>query len=328
MTEELKKGTTRRDFLIRAVKAAAALAATGAAGYRFRTNIIPVADVSGDRAFTLPDFSVAGHAGKMAIATGTDRVRMLNRAIDAIGGIGSFVKTGDRVLIKVNAAFATPPMLCATTNPDLLAEIVRLCRSSGASVAVTDNPINDPVSCFELTGIADAARRSGATLWVPKADSFRPMTLPGGRLIRNWPFLSTPFQGITKLIGVAPVKDHHRAGASMIMKNWYGLLGGTRNVFHQDIHNIVKELALLVKPTLAILDGTMTMMTNGPTGGSVDDLKATGALVVSTDQVAADGFGVTLLGRKAADLPYITKAAAAGAGTANFELLNPVRING
>ena len=51
---------------------------------------------------------------------------------------------------------------------------------------------------------------------------------------------------MNKLIGLAPVKDHHRSGARMTMKNWYGLLGGRRNVFHQDIHTLIKELALMV----------------------------------------------------------------------------------
>ncbi|MHC4586863.1 MAG: DUF362 domain-containing protein, partial [Planctomycetota bacterium] len=70
-----------------------------------------------------------------------------------------------------------------------------------------------------------------------------------------------------KLIGITPVKHHARAGASMSMKNWYGLLGGRRNIFHQDINTIIAELSMMVKPTLVILDGTEVMMTNGPTGG-------------------------------------------------------------
>ena len=83
----------------------------------------------------------------------------------------------------------------------------------------------------------------------------------------------------------------------MTLKNIYGFLGGRRNVFHQDINGIVTELAQLLKPTLCILDGTVTMMTNGPTGGSLSDLKETGTMVVSTDPVAADAVGVELLGR-------------------------------
>jgi uncharacterized protein (DUF362 family) len=137
--------------------------------------------------------------------------------------------------------------------------------------------------------------------------------------------LVAPFHGATKLIGLAPVKDHHRSGASLTMKNWYGLLGGRRNVFHQDINTIIFELARLVRPTLVILDGTTTMMTNGPTGGSLDDLKATNTMIACTDAVAADAFGATLLGKTAAGLPFIGKAAAAGLGTADFESLNPTR---
>jgi len=111
----------------------------------------------------------------------------------------------------------------------------------------------------------------------------------------------------------------------MIMKNWYGLLGGRRNMFHQDIHTIITELAMMVKPTLVILDGTFSMITNGPTGGSLDDLKQTNTMIVSTDQVAADAVGATLLGRPLSALPFITRAAAAGVGTADYESLNPIR---
>jgi uncharacterized protein (DUF362 family) len=128
------------------------------------------------------------------------------------------------------------------------------------------------------------------------------------------------------VIGIAPVKDHHRSGASMTMKNWYGLLGGRRNIFHQDIHTIITELAMMVKPTLVILDGTTTMIANGPTGGSLADLKQTNTMIVSTDQVAADAFGATLLGKTVADLPYIFKAEAAGLGTADYEVLKPIRL--
>ena len=133
--------------------------------------------------------------------------------------------------------------------------------------------------------------------------------------------------GADKLIGITPVKDHSRSGASMTMKNWYGLLGGRRNIFHQDINNIIKELAMMVTPTLVILDGTVTMMANGPTGGSLSDLKQTNTMIVSTDQVAADAFGVTLLGKTASDLPFISKAEMAGVGTTDYESLNPARAD-
>ncbi len=318
----------RREFLKRSAKAGIAVAGAGLLGYALYDAKGPVSsEGDGGGLVHLPSFAMAENGPRMAIATGADRINSINLALKALGGIETFVKPGDRVLIKVNAAFASPPFLCATTNPELLAEVCRLCFKAGASaVIVTDNPINSPESCFALSGMGEAARSVGAGVILPKDAFFKPTTVPGGTLIRNWPVLYTPFEGVTKLIGLAPVKDHHRSGASMSMKNWYGLIGGRRNIFHQNINDFIKELGLMVTPTLVILDGTMTMMTNGPTGGSLSDLKATNTMIVSTDQVAADAFGVTLLGKTARDLPYLQKAEAAGVGTADYEPLRPIRV--
>ena len=319
---------TRREFLLRSAKAGALIAASSLAGFLLHDSKGPAASSDGDSgSVSLPDFSIPGLTSRMCIATGDDRTRTANLALKSLGGMETFVQRGDHVLIKVNAAFATPAILCATTHPDLVSEVVRLCIHAGAaSVTVTDNPINDPESCFALTGIGEAARSSGARLALPRQTDFHPTTVSGGMLIRKWPLLYEPFKGVNKVIGMAPVKDHHRSGASMSLKNWYGLLGGRRNIFHQDIHRLIQELALMIKPTLVILDGTFTMMTNGPTGGSLGDLKQTNTLIVSTDQVAADAFGATLLGRSARDLPFIGKAAESGAGTQNFESLQPIRV--
>ncbi|MBP7831236.1 MAG: DUF362 domain-containing protein [Kiritimatiellae bacterium] len=316
----------RRDFLARGLKAAAAIAVTGAVGHSFGWR------AGGGRRedageWSVPDFSKPGLEPRLGIVTGPDRVSNLRRAMEALGGWNSFVGPGDAVLLKVNAAFASPPSLGATTHPDLVAEAVAQCRRAGAArVVVTDHPINEPESCFEWTGIGAAARAAGAEVWIPRERDFAPVTLRGGRLIRRWPFLRAPFEGIHRLIGLAPVKDHFRSGASMTLKNWYGLLGGKRSVFHQDIHALIAELAQLVRPTLVILDGATTMVRNGPTGGSLSDLKPTQTMIAGTDPVAADAFGATLLGRQAADLPHLVRAAAAGAGTASYELLNPIRI--
>ena len=84
---------------------------------------------------------------------------------------------------------------------------------------------------------------------------------------------------------------------------------------------------MMVTPSLVILDGITAMMTNGPTGGSLEDLKQTNTMIVSTDQVATDAFGATLLGKSSSALPYIAKAEAAGLGTADYESLNPVRLS-
>jgi len=321
-----KSAYSRRELLVRSAKAGASITAAGLISYWLYEGSPPEPFQKKDALVTVPDFTIAQADRKMGIVTGKDRLKNLQQAFKILGGIETFIRPGDKVLLKVNAAFATPPGLSATTHPEMVREVARLCFKAGASsVVVTDNPINDPASCFTLTGIADAARAAGAALAFPKQDAFQPTTLPGGSLIKDWPLLFSPFDGVNKLIGISPVKDHHRSGASMAMKNWYGLLGGRRNLFHQDIHNAIKELAMLVSPTLVVLAGTFVMMTNGPTGGSFQDLKQTDTMIVSTDQVAADAFGASLLNRNLSDLPFISKAEAAGVGTADYASLNPRR---
>jgi uncharacterized protein (DUF362 family) len=319
--------TDRRQFMRRIMRAALSAAGAGALGLIFWDREGPRMVASQVQSLTLPDFSNPDQSGKVSRVHGRDRAQNVVLALEALGGMRAFVKPGDKVLLKVNAAFATPPELGATTHPRLVAEVVALCRKAGADrVMITDNPINDPAACFELTGIGPAAREAGAGLFLPSPDRFAAYSLPGGQLIRNWPVLGSPLLWADRVIGLAPVKDHHRSGASLTLKNWYGLLGGRRNIFHQQIHGIIAELATMIKPTLVILDGTRSMMTNGPTGGSLSDLKATHRLIAGTDPVAVDALGATLLGKRVAELPYLALAEKAGAGTVDYRSLKYVEV--
>jgi len=307
-------------------KAGLSITAAGAVSYLLYDKKGPAQNAAAGKIATLPDFSVPSQAGRtISIVEGQERSKTLNKAIELLGGMERFIRPGDIVVIKPNAAFASPPMLGATTHPDLITEVVKLCYGSKAKkVIVADNPINDPVSCFAISGIGKAAESAGAEVILPKDYLFKNTSLAGGQLIKDWPLFSGPFEKANKLIGIAPLKNHHRSGASMTMKNWYGLLGGQRSIFHQNINNIIAELAMLVKPTLVILDGTEVMMSNGPTGGSISDLKRANTLIAGCDMVAVDSYGCGLLDMKISDLPYLAKAAAAGAGTTDFQLLKPV----
>jgi uncharacterized protein (DUF362 family) len=328
MTEPNQINPARRQLLVRGAKAVASIAAAGTVAYWLYDREGPKGDSEAGRSgVTLPDFSVPRKDGQtISIIKGEDRAKTINKAIELLGGIERFISPGDVVAIKPNVGFASPPILGATTHPDVVAAVVRLCYDRGRArkVIIIDNPINDPASCFAISGIGKAAAAAGAEVLMPKNNLFSHTTLKGGSLIRNWPVFYGPLAGANKLIGIAHVKDHHRSAASMSMKNWYGLLGGRRNIFHQDINTIIAELAMMVKPTFVILDGTETMMTNGPTGGSVSDLKKTNTMIASCDMVAADAFGCSLLNLKPSDLPYLSLAEKAQVGTANYESLKPL----
>ena len=71
----------------------------------------------------------------------------------------------------------------------------------------------------------------------------------------------------------------------------------------------------MIKPTLVVLDGTVSMMANGPTGGSIDDLKVTETLIAGTDPVAVDALDATLRGKGPEDMPHLLTAQDLGVGT-------------
>jgi uncharacterized protein (DUF362 family) len=267
-------------------------------------------------------------------------VRAAIAGLDPSLGIKRFITRGDVVLIKPNVGFDRPPHLGATTNPEVLRWVIRLCREAGAvKIIVTDNPIESPEACFAKSGIARVADAEGAQLVQPTQSRFETVSVGNGSaspargLPDRWPILHQPLVEATKLIGVAPVKDHNLCSASMNLKNWYGLLGGRRNQFHQAIHEVISDLALLFSPTLVIADATRVMMRNGPTGGRTSDVKPGGelgrpALIASVDPVACDAWCYqNLLGRDPARLTYLDLAqrkigAQIGAGERRLGELN------
>ena len=86
-------------------------------------------------------------------------LKMVKRALDEMGGVERhFITKGDVVVVKPNVAFDKNPDLAATTQPDTVSAVVKLCLGAGArKVIVADNPINNPESCFFKTKVGDAA---------------------------------------------------------------------------------------------------------------------------------------------------------------------------
>lgn len=277
-----------------------------------------------DDARILPSFAVdrGTNPVTMAIARGSDPAALVAGAFGELGGIERFVSKGDVVLIKPNVAFDRPAALGATTHPDVLKAVAAAVRDAGASqILIADNPINQPEGCFFKSGITAAANEIGADLMLPRPSAFAPVRIDGD-VLSTWPMFYEPFAQADKVIGIAPLKDHNLCSASMTMKNWYGMLGGRRNQFHQRIHGIISDFPHMVKPTLAILDATRVLMRNGPTGGSLGDVKRGDTLVMGTDMIAIDTFGYGLLGRDPAELEYLHLAEARGLGSTQWKDAN------
>jgi len=305
----------RREFLIQIAKAsAAALAVTGIGAWLANREI-----AGPETLYRFPDFSVPSDrlARDIIVARGDNPQAMIEAAVRAMGGIEKFISTGDRVLVKPNVGFDRPPILGATTSPEVVGAIVGLCLAAGArEVIVSDNPINSPSASFARSGITRAVEQAGGTVRFLAEGDFRETAI-GGVAIPDFLAAAGLLEGVDKVIGVPTLKDHNLSGMSFAMKNWYGLLGEGRNRFHQDIHNVIADLAMMMKPTLIIGDATRILMRHGPTGGSPSDVKPGGTIIASTDAVAVDALGIELLERTLRDSPSIELAAARGIGSAD-----------
>lgn len=275
--------------------------------------------------FRLPDtYKVAKptSAAEVGIGRGERPAEALRAALDGIGGLSHFIQPGDIVLVKPNVAFDRAPNLGATSNPKLLKELIHMllvdCRAQ--EVRVADNPIESPPDCFAKSKIDQATDEAGGRVYLPDSNAFKMLNTPGAKLIENWWFFQRPFTNVDKVIGLAPVKDHNLCSASMGIKNWYGLLGGTRNQFHQDIHEIVSDLSVMMKPTLTILDGTHVLMQNGPTGGDPSNVKLGDTVLAALDPVAGDAWAYEHLLERGRDYPrYLLKAEEKGSGRVDWD---------
>ena len=266
-------------------------------------------------------------AVEMAIVRGPDPAANVRRAVEAMGGMGRFVKRGERVVIKPNIGWNRLPEQAANTNPEVVAEVVKLVAAAGAGkIWVTDVSVNTPEQCFARSGIEKAAKAAGAIVVRPNATAFREVDV-SGKLLHTGDVLF-PFVEADRVINVPVVKQHGLSGATMAMKNWYGVLGGQRVKLHQNIHLSIVDLAAMVKPTLTIMDATRILLANGPTGGSLADVKQMDTIAVSSDEVALDAFGAGLLGLSPSDLGFIVEGMKAGLGTPQWQSLKTVELGG
>jgi uncharacterized protein (DUF362 family) len=316
----------RRTFVRRLMTAGGVTGAAGYAAFAPPQWPLSLRDDTGHRSMPritplrLPGtYQVAkpASAADVGIGRGERPAEMLRAALDGVGGLAHYIKPGDIVLVKPNVAFDRSPNLGATSNPELLKVLIQMllvdCRAQ--EVRVADNPIESPADCFAKSQIQGATIEAGGRVYLPDSNAFRMLHTPGAKLIENWWFFHRPFTNVDKVIGLSPVKDHNLCSASMGMKNWYGLLGGTRNQFHQDIHEIVSDLSVMMKPTLTILDGMHVLMQNGPTGGDPSNVKKGDAVLASLDPVACDAWAFEHLLERGREYPtYLYKAEEKGSG--------------
>ncbi len=311
----------RREALVRILRLAGLSAGSVAAGYWLTTRSVRPAErilLAAPHSHTVPPNPALPD---LAVISGGSPRQLVQRALAELGGVQRFVSRADIVIVKPNIAWDRTPEQAANTNPDVVAEVVRQCWSAGAKkVIVTDVSCNDPRRCFERSGIANAARLEGAEILLPDPEKFREVNL-GGDILEEWPVFQ-PFLEADKIINVPVAKHHSLTGATLGMKNWYGILGGQRHRLHQRIHESLVDLADFVRPTLTLIDSYRVLLRNGPTGGNLEDVLLKKTLVAGTDPVALDAYvAKAYWNLDSQALPYLKMAEDRGLGTLQFDKL-------
>lgn len=255
----------------------------------------------------------AAPAYDLVVATGPSPTKITSAAVDALGGMKSFVKRGDVVVVKPNIGWDRTPEYAANTNPEVVATIVRLCMEAGAKkVKVFDRSVNDPRRCYVQSGVADAVKKAGGEMSYIDERKFRDMKI-NGSILKSWP-LYTELMEADKVINAPIAKHHGLSRLTLGMKNWMGVMGGSRASIHQKIDESLVDLAMAIKPTLVVLDAVRILTANGPQGGNLKDVKKLDTVVAGVNQVAVDAYGATLFGMKPAELGYVRLASQKGFG--------------
>jgi uncharacterized protein (DUF362 family) len=298
---------TRRRFLGQAASAAGALAARP-------LRVLGDPDPSPSGA----DMSVARLASTSAAAGSEGSAARLTRAaIGGLGGMSRFVRRGDVVWVKPNMGWNRAPELAANTHPDIVAELVRLCYEAGAKkVKVGDNTCHAATQCYQTSGVAAAAVAAGAVVIQLEEARFRETAI-GGERLTNWPVYSEILEA--DLVINVPIAKHH--GMSIVtlgMKNYMGVVGGRRNLWHQDLPTCLCDIVAFMRPRLSVLDATRILTAHGPQGGNTADVKRLDTILASTDIIALDAFGAELLGRRPEEIATVRAGFERGLGEIDY----------
>lgn len=269
----------------------------------------------------------------LVVARGGEPEEMVRQALKALGGIERFVKKGADVVIKPNIGPPTSGYeYAATTNPWVVAAVVKLCQEAGAKrVRVMDNVFDqiDPAANYAKSGIHEQVTKAGGEMEIMSRVKFSQVPLPGGIDFKS----ALVYEDILKadvLINIPIPKKHGTSTLTLGMKNLMGVVSGRRGDYHFNIGQRVADLTSRVMPTLTIVDAVRILVNQGPQNFNLNNVKKLDTIIASADIVAADSYAASLYNLKPDDIPYIKAGAAMGLGKSNLSGLKieEIRVGG
>lgn len=317
-------GLSRRDFLRGAVVGLGALLAakfsSACAAPQPAAVTVPAAAPAVPVPVSEQEQAPATAYPDIAIVRGGEPDALARQAMDMLGGMGRFVKKGDNVIIKPNIGPAMRTYeFAATTNPWLVAAVVKLCFEAGAGrVRVMDKPFSGSAeSGFANSGIREQVEKAGGVIEIMSHLKYVSTDIPLGKDIKKWDIYEDVLKADV-LINMPVAKQHGSSRLTLGMKNLMGTVNMAQ-MFHTNLHQRIADLASRVRPALTIVDAIRILTANGPTGGNLKDVKKLDTVIAGTDIVAVDSYSTSLFGLKPDDIPHIKIAASMGLGTSNLD---------
>lgn len=236
------------------------------------------------------------------------------RAALAEVGITAGAVAGKRILLKPNLVETAAGAGHINTHPEVVRAAAKALRALGAAeVLIGEGPGHrrDTILVLEESGLAqilvdeklrfvDLNRQRGfAVANAGQRSGLLRLTLPVVLAEIDW------------IVSLAKLKTHHWAGATLAMKNLFGLMPGSyygwpKNVLHYaGLQESILDINATVRPQLAIVDGIVGMEGDGPIMGTP---KSAGVLVVGTNLPAVDASAARIMGLDPARIRYLADA--------------------
>jgi len=259
--------------------------------------------------------------------SGGEPLPLLQAALGAFGGIQNFISRGDRVVIKPNIGWDRKPEQAANTNPQLVAEVVKICYDAGAAkVRIFDRTCNNPQRCYANSQIEALAKSYGAEVEQIRDFKFKDYSLPEGELLKEWPIYKDYLEA-DKIINIPIAKHHSMSRVSLGLKNLMGVMGGNRGSIHNNFTQKINDICAHILPTLTIIDAYRILLRNGPSGGNVNDVKLAKTLIMSPCTVSADYLSLDLFDLQVREVPHIEEAIHRGLNKFDVTKLDVKRID-
>lgn len=261
----------------------------------------------------------------LSVGTGKDYTSLVSSVLQPLGGIASFVKTGDRVVIKPNIGWDRRPDQAANTHPEVVTAVVKLALQAGAKVVqIFDRSCNEERRCYVNSGIKPALDNIGnRKVQCSYVDSrkFIPVTIEKGKSINKWSFYKDALEADC-YINIPVAKHHGLARLTLGLKNTMGVIGGNRGKIHGNMGQNLADLNTVIRANLTIIDATRILLRNGPQGGNLKDVRVLDTILASPDPVAADAFATTLFDLKPEEIDSTMAAAAMGLGEMDLKKID------